>query len=111
MTYKLINYVIQNKRFFVYKIIDMSFEKRQFMFTNKNLPYVLSLNYREFNHKSGVSPIAGISPGFLFHEELSFSKKYDFYLESSDECQHHIDEINKRKKMIDDIFEKYKANY
>ncbi len=107
MTYKLINYVIQNKRFFVYKIIDVSFEKRSFMFSNKNLPYKLNLNYKEFNSDIKFNPIVGVAPGFLSHNELSFSKLYNFYLETSDECQYHIDEINKRKKMIDKIFDKY----
>ena len=99
MTYKLVIHVIRNQRFFVYKINDISFRRRLFCIFDKKQPFELSIDYRELTKSLEVTPINGKRAGVLFQERIY--KRYSFRFETEEECKFNLDEIKKKKELID----------
>jgi hypothetical protein len=130
MAHKLINHIIQKQRFFVYKINRVSFRERLFCIKDTELPYELTLNYKELGTEFRIAPI--IKRGLVinelrlsnpfhsnspFHsnnyneysayEVNTFEKTYKFRLESEEQCQKNIDEIKKKKDLIDNMMSNF----
>ena len=107
MKYKLLNHVIQTKRFFIYKINAVSFEPRIALF-DKKYPFVLTVDYREFNQDGRIPLLAGVAPGIILNSfNLSHVKEYKFYLQNENECQFHVEKINKKKMQIEEFLDKF----
>lgn len=104
MTHKLISHTIGSNRFFVYKINEISCRKRLFCILNRNFPFELKLVYKEMNESSKIGPVfLGGNIGFHLRDEIKFEKEYFFRFETLQECNYNIDEIEKKKKIIDDM--------
>ncbi len=107
MAFKLVNHIIRGQRFFVYKINEISYRERVFCIFDKELPFELSLRYKELSKSMEVAPIIGAKGGFQLQEKTNLEKTYNFRFESSEECQHNIDEVNKKKELIDEMLTEF----
>jgi len=103
MAYKLVSHVIRSQRFFVYKINDISFRERLFCILDTEQPFELSLKYKELSKSLEIAPIIGAKGGFQLQERTDLEKEYKFRFETAEECQHNIDEIKKKKDLIDEM--------
>jgi hypothetical protein len=103
MAHKLVSHVIMKQRFFVYKINEISFRKRLFCILDPELPFVLNLKYKELNNSLEFSPIIGGNGTFQLREKTNVEKVYNFRFKTMEECQHNIDEIQKKKFLIDEM--------
>jgi hypothetical protein len=102
MAYKLVNHVIRNQRFFVHKIHEVTYRKRLFCIFDTDLPFELSIRYKKLSKSLKIAPIIG-GNGFLLHEKTDLEKEYNFRFETEKECKHNIDEIKKKKDLIDEM--------
>ena len=103
MAHKLVSHVIRNQRFFVHKIHDISFRERLFCILDTEQPFELSLRYKELSKSLEVAPIIGGKGGFQLQERTDLEKVYKFRLETAEECQYHIDEVQKKRTLIDEM--------
>lgn len=103
MAYKLVSHLVGKKRFFVYKINDISFHERLFCIFDKEYPFELNISYKEMSKKLELAPNIGGKGGFQLQESTSLETNYRFRFETEDECQKHIDEVKKKKQLIDEM--------
>jgi hypothetical protein len=103
MAYKLVSHVIDRQRFFVYKINDISFHERLFCIFDTEKPYRLSLMYRELSKSTGFTPVIGVHGKNVIHEKTEFEKVYNFRMSTAEECKYHINEVQEKKKLIDEM--------
>lgn len=102
MEYKLINHVIKSERFFVHRMSNVN------MFSSKLYnKFVLSFIHKELDTRFQLSPYLswigfGLG-GFQLQTVTSLSKKYNFYMDTEEECKKHLDEITKKKEMVDKL--------
>jgi hypothetical protein len=108
MNHKLITHIIRDKRFAVYKINKVRFNERLFCIFDTDKPWELGIDYQELTKSFELSPIiAGKSSGFVVKDKIDLEKKYSFRFETEEECQKHVNEIEQKRKLIDDILENY----
>jgi hypothetical protein len=106
MSFKLINHVIRNQRFFVYKINDISYRERLFCILDTERPFELTLRYKELGKSLDLAPIfVGGKAGFQLQEKTDLEKIYWFRFETAEECQKNIDEIKIKKELIDEMLD------
>jgi hypothetical protein len=107
MAHKLISQIINQNRFFVYKIIDISYRQRLFCIFDSELPCEMQLSYKEINTRNTLSPILGGGKiQFVFNKETDTEKLYEFRM-TEDDCKKIINEVNEKQKMINDILNGY----
>lgn len=123
MTHKLISTVVENKKFFVYKIQEFSYRQRLFCILDTNKPYELCVKYKELinqkiyinnsllNKKLNLSPIIGGKGGIIINETIDPYKNYFFRLEKEDYCKVYIEEIEYKQKLVTKILEKELYDY
>jgi len=103
MSYKLISHVIKGHRFFVYKINKISYRERVFCILDQKQPFELTISYAELTTATKLEPVLGGKGGFVLTDTLDFEKIYSFRMSSKEECQQNINEIEKKKVIVDEI--------
>ncbi len=103
MAYKLVSHVICKQRFFVHKIQNVSFHERLFCILDTELPFELNIGYKEMSKSLEVAPIIGGKGGFQLQEKTNLQTDYTFRLETAESCQKHIDDIQRKKELIDEM--------
>lgn len=104
MAHKLVSHVICKQRFFVYKINNVNFSERLFCIFDKDKPYELSVEYKELSTSLEAAPIiGGKGGGFQLQQKIDTEKYYSFRLSTKEECQKHINEIEKKRELINDL--------
>lgn len=102
MSHKLIHHIIGTKRFFVYKINEVYFQKRLFCIFDKNKPFELTIVYKEMNKSTEMGPVVvGGKLGFFLYDSVNFETEYVFRL-TEDECKENIDEIKKKRILVNE---------
>lgn len=107
MAHKLISHVINGNRFFVYKIKNIGYRERLFCILDTDKPYRLYIDYKELSTSLEFAPFIGLKGGFQLQEKTNTETKYVYRLETEEECKHHIAEVDKKRKIIDDMLTKF----
>jgi len=103
MAYKLVSHVIRSKRFFVHKINYVTYHERLFCILDTEQPFELRLKYKEMSKSMEMAPIIGGKGGFQLQERTDLETEYKFRFETEEECKYNIDEIKKKKVLIDEM--------
>ena len=98
MAHKLITYKIREQVFKVYKIQDIFYYERLFCIFEKKNPFELKIKYKELSNETEVNPVfAGGHLGFSTSTITKTSKDYYFRIETREECERHVHQINEKK--------------
>ena len=103
MAYKLVSHVIRGQRFFVHKINHVSFYERLFCILDTERPFEFILGYKELSKSLELAPIIGGKGGFQLQEKTDLERIYSFRFETAEECQRNIDDVQKKKQLIDEM--------
>ncbi len=103
MSYKIVNHIIRNKSFQVYKVKDVWTRQRLFCILDKNLPFEFGLVYKEPHSEMDLSPIIGKNGGFMIHETMRENKTYTFRFGTQDECDFHKNIIKEKQLWVENI--------
>lgn len=106
MPYRLIYHRIQNKRFSVYKIINVNVRRRLFCILDQDKPYVLDITYEEKHETFKYNSIIGSFDnhhGWLFRPDkfIDPTTDYEFRFSTENECVEHSTQIEEKQQLID----------
>jgi hypothetical protein len=103
MAYKLVSHVINRQRFFVHKINDITYRERLFCILDTEQPFELSLRYKELSKSMELAPVIAPKGGLVMQERTDLETEYKFRLSTEEECKKHIEVIQNKRDLIDEM--------
>jgi hypothetical protein len=108
---KLLNHVIKGQRFYIHKIIDVSYRKRSFCILDRDLEYELTVTYKQLTAVRDMDFALGLGfIGYIFTDTVRPYNDYKIRLSSLEECEQNISDIDRKKEIRSKFLEQIIKN-